>query len=98
MFLLCVLVLWILKLFARLIVLIISLRLYLYFLIILIRLYSHFKSQFVNPLTAMAMLDIAESKKIKTVIVNAAASSLGRMLNRLLPPEGVQIINIVRRE
>lgn len=44
---------------------------------------------FVNPLTAMAMLDIAKTNKTKAVIVNAAASSLGRMLNRLLPPEGV---------
>lgn len=60
--------------------------------------FEHASMSFVNPLTAMAMLDIAESKKIKTVIVNAAASSLGRMLNRFLPPEGVQIINIVRRE
>jgi NADPH:quinone reductase-like Zn-dependent oxidoreductase len=41
---------------------------------------------FVNPLTAMAMLDIAQSKKVKAVIINAAASSLGRMLNRFLPP------------
>ena len=32
------------------------------------------------------------------MIVNAAASALGRMFNRLLPPEGIEIINIVRRE
>ena len=44
---------------------------------------------FVNPLTAIAMLDIAKTKDVKTVIINAAASSLGRMLNRYLPPEGV---------
>ena len=53
---------------------------------------------FVNPLTAMAMLDIAKAKPTKAVIVNAAASSLGRMLNRLLPGEGIEIINIVRRQ
>jgi len=40
---------------------------------------------FVNPLTAIAMLDIAKSSNVKTVIINAAASSLGRMLNRYLP-------------
>jgi NADPH2:quinone reductase len=60
--------------------------------------FEHASMSFVNPLTAMAMLDIAEGKKCKTVIVDAAASSLGRMLNRFLPPEGVQIINIVRRD
>ena len=53
---------------------------------------------FVNPLTAMAMLDIAKAKPTKAVIVNAAASSLGRMLNRLLPAEGIEVINIVRRQ
>lgn len=37
----------------------------------------------------MAMLDIAKAKPTKAVIVNAAASSLGRMLNRLLPAEGI---------
>jgi len=52
---------------------------------------------FVNPLTAMAMLDLAKSKKTKAVIVDAAASSLGRMLNRFLPPEGIEVLNIVRR-
>lgn len=52
---------------------------------------------FVNPLTAIAMLDIAQSKKAKAVIVDAAASALGRMLNRLLPPEGIEILNIVRK-
>lgn len=46
----------------------------------------------------MAMLDIAKSKDAKAVIINAAASSLGRMLNRFLPLEGVEIINIVRRQ
>ena len=44
------------------------------------------------------MLDIAKAKPTKAVIVNAAASSLGRMLNRLLPAEGIEIINIVRRQ
>ena len=53
---------------------------------------------FVNPLTAIALLDYAKSKKTKTVIANAAASALGRMFNRLIPPEGIEIINIVRKE
>jgi NADPH:quinone reductase-like Zn-dependent oxidoreductase len=60
--------------------------------------FEHAAMSFVNPLTAMAMLDIASSKNVKAVIVNAAASSLGRMLNRFLPAEGIEIINIVRRQ
>jgi len=37
---------------------------------------------FVNPLTAMRFLDISNSKKVKTVVINAAAASaLGRMIN-----------------
>lgn len=60
--------------------------------------FEHASMSFVNPLTAIAMLDIANSKNVRTVIINAAASSLGRMLNRYLPPEGIEIINIVRRQ
>ncbi len=59
--------------------------------------YEHASMSFVNPLTAMAMLDLAQANGVKAVIINAAASSLGRMLNRFLPVEGVEIINIVRR-
>lgn len=60
--------------------------------------FEHASMSFVNPLTAMAMLDIAKAKSVHTVIVDAAASALGRMLNRLLPPEGIEVINIVRKE
>ena len=60
--------------------------------------FEHASMSFVNPLTAIAMLDIAKAKPTKTVIINAAASALGRMLNRLLPGEGIETINIVRRQ
>jgi NADPH-dependent curcumin reductase CurA len=52
----------------------------------------------VNPLTALAMLDVLKSKKEKVVVLTAAASALCRMMNRIYPAEGVQIINIVRRQ
>ncbi len=52
----------------------------------------------VNPLTAIAMLQKAKSFGTSTVIHTAAASALGRMLNRYLPDNGVNIINIVRRK
>jgi NADPH2:quinone reductase len=38
----------------------------------------------VNPLTAIGFLDIAQQLGAKTIIHTAAASSLGRMLNRYL--------------
>ena len=59
--------------------------------------FEHGSMSFVNPLSAMALLDYAKTKKTKTVIANAAASALGKMLNRLIPPEGIEIINIVRK-
>lgn len=37
----------------------------------------------VNPLTAIGFLDITKQLGVKTIIHTAAASSLGRMLNRL---------------
>ena len=51
--------------------------------------FEHASMSFVNPLTAMAMLDYAKQHKTKAVIMNAAASALGRMANRLIPPEKI---------
>ena len=52
----------------------------------------------INPLTALAFLDILKSNKEKSVVITAAASALGRMMNRYFPKEGVEVINIVRRQ
>lgn len=52
----------------------------------------------INPLTATAFIDIAKTKRHKSILLTAAASTLGRMVNRLGRHEGIQIINIVRRE
>ena len=60
--------------------------------------FEHASMSFINPLSAIALLDYAKSKKAKAVIANAAASSLGKMFNRLIPPEGIEVINIVRKE
>lgn len=51
-----------------------------------------------NPLTALAMLEKTKEGGHKAIIHTAAASSLGRMLNRLFIPEGIPIINVVRRD
>lgn len=55
-------------------------------------------SSFVNPLTALYMVDVAKRGQHKAVIHTAAASSLGKMLLRLCLKEGVPIICVVRRE
>ena len=52
----------------------------------------------INPLTAVAFLEIAKKSGCKTILLTAAASALGQMVNRLGQREGVQVINIVRRD
>ena len=52
----------------------------------------------VNPLTAIAFLDIAQKGKHKTIVQTAAASALGQMVNRIFQNNGIQVINIVRRD
>ena len=46
----------------------------------------------------MGFLDILRQKKEKSVVMTAAASALGRIANRFFPQEGIQVINIVRKE
>jgi NADPH:quinone reductase-like Zn-dependent oxidoreductase len=52
----------------------------------------------VNPLTAIAFIQIAKKGKHKTIVNNAAASTLGKMLIKLCKNEHINLINIVRRE
>lgn len=54
-------------------------------------------STLVNPLTAIALLDLIEDTKVKTVVHSAAASALGRMMVRYFKENGINIINVVRR-
>lgn len=60
--------------------------------------FEHASMSLVNPMTAIGFLDIAKSMGVKTIIHTAAASALGRMVNRFLPNEKVDVINIVRRQ
>lgn len=53
---------------------------------------------FVNPLTASAFLALATKAGHKAIVLTAAASSLGQMVNRLFRNAGLQVINIVRRD
>jgi NADPH:quinone reductase-like Zn-dependent oxidoreductase len=52
----------------------------------------------INPLSALALLDIAKKGGHRTLINTAAASTLGQMLQRMAPKEGIQIVHIVRRD
>ncbi len=52
----------------------------------------------INPLTASAFIDISKKEGHKAILLTAAASSLGQMVNRLGRNEGIQIVNIVRRD
>lgn len=56
-------------------------------------------SFFVNPYTAVGILDIAKNEcNAKVLVATAAASQLGQMLNKLAPSENMEILNVVRRE
>ncbi|CDW78288.1 zinc-binding dehydrogenase family protein [Stylonychia lemnae] len=52
---------------------------------------------FVNPLTAIGLLDRAKQYKAQAAIQTGAASQLGRMIIRLAQEEKIPLINIVRR-
>ena len=54
-------------------------------------------SCFVNPLTALAMVETMRMENHTALVHTAAASNLGRMLNRICINEGVELVNIVRK-
>ena len=55
-------------------------------------------SLFVNPLTAIGMVDRLKQLNSKVTIVTAAASQIGRMIIKLCHQEGITPICTVRRE
>jgi len=55
-------------------------------------------SCFVNPLTALGMTETMRRDGFKALIHTAAASNLGQMLNRLCIKDGIDLINIVRKQ
>jgi NADPH2:quinone reductase len=54
-------------------------------------------SCFVNPLTALSMVENMRMDGHTALVHTAAASNLGQMLNRICLADGVQLVNIVRR-
>jgi NADPH:quinone reductase len=54
-------------------------------------------SCFVNPLTALGMVETMKREGHKALVHTAAASNLGQMLNRICQKDGVPLVNIVRK-
>jgi NADPH2:quinone reductase len=54
-------------------------------------------SCFVNPLTALGMVETMRAEGHKALVHTAAASNLGQMLNKVCMADGVDLVNIVRK-
>ena len=55
-------------------------------------------SCFVNPLTALCFVETMRSEGHTALVHTAAASNLGQMLNRICQGEGIDLVNIVRKD
>jgi NADPH:quinone reductase len=55
-------------------------------------------SSFVNPLTALCMVETMRKEGHTALVHTAAASNLGMMLNRICAQEGIALVNIVRSQ
>jgi len=54
-------------------------------------------SCFVNPLTALGMVETMKREGHKALVHTAAASNLGQMLNKICLEDGIALVNIVRK-
>ena len=54
-------------------------------------------SSFVNPLTALGMVETMRVEGHTALVHTAAASNLGQMLNRVCLADGIPLVNVVRR-
>ncbi|MFI4940805.1 MAG: zinc-binding dehydrogenase [Burkholderiales bacterium] len=55
-------------------------------------------SSFVNPLTALGMVETMRREGHKALVHTAAASNLGQMLNRICIQDRISLVNIVRKQ
>ncbi|MDA7832939.1 zinc-binding dehydrogenase [Pseudomonadales bacterium] len=55
-------------------------------------------SCFVNPLTALGMVETMKAEGHTALVHTAAASNLGQMLNKICIADGVKLVNIVRKQ
>ncbi|MEM9726651.1 MAG: zinc-binding dehydrogenase [Pseudomonadota bacterium] len=54
-------------------------------------------SSFVNPMTALGMVETMRMEGHSALVHTAAASNLGQMLNRICQADGVPLVNVVRK-
>ncbi len=55
-------------------------------------------SSFINPMTALGFVETARREGHEAIVHAAAASNLGQMLNRICQEDGMDLVNIVRRD
>jgi NADPH2:quinone reductase len=55
-------------------------------------------SCFVNPLTALGMVETMRREGHTALVHTAAASNLGQMLNKICIKDGINLVNIVRKQ
>ena len=55
-------------------------------------------SSFVNPMTALGFAETARMEGQKAIIHAAAASNLGQMLVKICQEDGIELVNIVRKQ
>jgi len=58
---------------------------------------SEAASWFVNPLTALGMVETMRMEDHGALVHTAAASNLGQMLNKLCIADGIDLVNVVRK-
>src|ERR1700722_3158307 len=54
-------------------------------------------ASFVNPMTALGMVETMRMENHSALVHTAAASNLGQMLNRVVPEQQIPLVNIVRK-
>jgi len=55
-------------------------------------------SAFVNPMTALGFVETAKVEGHTAMVHTAAASNLGQMLNKICQQDGIELVNIVRKQ
>lgn len=55
-------------------------------------------SCFVNPLTALGMVETMKSEGFSSLCHTAAASNLGQMLQKICLADGIELVNVVRKQ
>jgi NADPH2:quinone reductase len=60
--------------------------------------YDTISSSIINPLTACGFIDLCLKNNVTSIVQDLACSSLGKMVGRMAPEYGIDLISIVRRQ